>query len=133
MAEVQLSATPRTVLGKKVKALRRAGYVPANVYGHGIASEAVQVDLLSLSHLLRSAGRNVVVSLEVEGEKAPRPVMGRGVQRKPTTGQLLHVDLYQVSLTEKIRTEVQLVLVGQAPAAVDLGGTLLQSLDSITV
>ena len=113
--------------------MRRAGHVPANIYGRGIESQAVQVDLLSIGHLLKSAGRNVVVSLQVEGEKDPRPVMLRGVQRKPATGQLLHVDFYQVSLTEKIRTEVPLVIVGQAPAAVDLGGTLLQGLDSISV
>ena len=133
MAELQLSVRPREVLGKKVRAMRRAGHVPANIYGRGLESQAVQVDLLSLSHLLRSAGRNVVVSLQVEGEKAPRPVMLRGVQRQPATGQMLHVDFYQVSLTEKIRADVPLVIVGQAMAAVDLGGTLLHSLDSVSV
>ena len=133
MAELQLQVKPRTVLGKKVRAMRQVGYVPANIYGHGIPSQAVQVDLLSLTHLLRSAGRNVVVSLEVEGEKGRRPVMVRGLHRRPTTGQVLHVDFYQVSLTEKIRTEVPIVLIGQAPAAADLGGTLLQGLDTVSV
>ena len=133
MAELQLQVKSRTVLGKKVRAMRRAGHVPANIYGRGIQSQAVQVDLLSLSHLLRSAGRNVIVSLQVEGEMAQRPVMLRGLHRRPTTDQILHVDFYQVSLTEKIRAEVPLLIVGQAPAAVDLGGTLLQSLDNISV
>src|SRR3972149_8255910 len=98
MAYVQLSVAPRDVLGKKVAALRRQGLTPANVYGRNLESRAVQVETVALTHLLRSAGRNVIVDLRIEGEDSPRPVMLRDVQRDPVTSGLLHGDFYQVSL-----------------------------------
>jgi large subunit ribosomal protein L25 len=133
MADVQLSVKPRRILGKKVAALRRQGITPANVYGHNLESKAVQVETAVLTQLLRSTGRNVIIDLQIEDEDSRRPVMMRAVQRHPVTSRLLHVDFYQVSLTEKMRAEVPLVLVGQAPAAAEFGGILLQSLDNIAV
>jgi large subunit ribosomal protein L25 len=116
-----------------VAALRRQGVTPANVYGRNLESKALQVETAVLTHLLRSAGRNVIIDLRIEDEKSPRPVMLRRVQRDPVTSKILHVDFYQVSLTEKMRSEVRLVLVGAAPAVGELGGVLLQSVDSIMV
>ncbi len=133
MAEIELSVRPRQVLGKKVAALRRQGLTPANVYGRNLESRSIEVETAVLTHLLRSAGRNVIIDLQIEGEKSPRPVMLRGLQRDPVTSRLLHADFYQVSLTEKVRAEVPLILVGDAPAVAELGGILLQSLDSIMV
>ena len=133
MADIQLSVKPRVVLGKKVAALRRQGVTPANVYGRNLESKAVEVETVVLTHLLRSAGRNVIIELHIEGEDSPRPVMLRAVQREPATSRLLHVDFYQVLLTQKMRAEVPLILVGEAPAVAEFGGILLQSLDSITV
>jgi len=133
MADIELSVKPRRVLGKKVAALRRQGVTPANVYGRNLESKAVEVETVVLTHLLRSAGRNVIIDLHIEGEDLPRPVMLRAVQREPATSRLLHVDFYQVSLTQKMRTEVPLILVGEAPAVAEFGGILLQSLNSIAV
>jgi large subunit ribosomal protein L25 len=133
MADIELSVKPRRVLGKKVAALRRQGVTPANVYGRNLESKAVEVETVVLTHLLRSAGRNVIIDLHIEGEDSPRPVMLRAVQREPATSRLLHVDFYQVSLTQKMRAEVPLILVGEAPAVAEFGGILLQSLDNITV
>jgi len=133
MADIELSVKPRSVVGKKVAALRRQGVTPANVYGRNLESKAVQVETAVLTHLLRTAGRNVIIDLRIEDEGSPRPVMLRGVQRDPVTSRLLHAEFYQVSLTQKMRAEVPLVLVGEAPAATELGGILLQSLDSIMV
>ena len=133
MTDIQLSVKPRVVLGKKVAALRRQGVTPANVYGRNLESKAVEVETVVLTHLLRSAGRNVIIELHIEGEDSPRPVMLRAVQREPATSRLLHVDFYQVLLTQKMRAEVPLILVGEAPAVAEFGGILLQSLDSITV
>jgi large subunit ribosomal protein L25 len=133
MADIQLSVKPRQVVGKKVAALRRQGVTPANVYGRNLESKAVEVETAVLTHLLRSAGRNVIIDLRIEDEKSPRPVMLRGLQRDPVTSRILHVDFYQVSLTQKMRSEVPLVLVGKAPAVAELGGILLQNVDSIMV
>lgn len=133
MAEIELSVKPRQVLGKKVAALRRQGVTPANVYGRNLESRAIEVETVVLTHLLRSGGRNVIIDLRIEDEDSPRPVMLRGVQRDPVTSRLLHADFYQVSMTQKMRAEVPLVVVGEAPAVAELGGILLQSLDSIMV
>lgn len=133
MQELELSAAPRSVLGKKVKGLRRLGITPANIYGRGIESQAVQVDTKALTHTLRRAGRNTILSLSVEGERVPRPVMVRDIQRNPVTDELLHLDFYQISLTEKMHAEVTVVLTGTAPAVSELGGILLQPVETVTV
>jgi large subunit ribosomal protein L25 len=133
MPDLEIRVEPRTVLGKKVKTLRRNGITPANVYGHRVESQAVQVETPAVVQLLRSGARNVIINLHLQGERKPRPVMVRGVQRDPPTGRLLHVDFYQVSLEEKMRAEVPLVLVGEAPAVSTQGGILLHSMDSVTV
>lgn len=133
MADVELQVEPREVLGKKVRTLRSGGLTPANVYGHGVQSQAVQADTPALTQLLRTAGRNVIIDLHVRGEAKPRSVMVRAVQRDPVSDKLLHVDFYQVSLREKMRAEVPLVLVGEAPAVSTYHGVLLQSLDTVMV
>jgi len=131
--QLELSVAPRSVLGKRVRALRRGGLTPANVYGHGVESRALQIETVTLVRTLRALERNAILSLCIEGEKALRPVMVRDIQRNPVSDRILHVDFYQVSLTEKMRADVPLLLTGKAPAVDDFGGILLQSLESISV
>ncbi len=130
--KVELKVSPREVLGKKVKALRRGGVIPANVYGNALESVAIQISKDDLVHLLHSAGRNEIVYLRLDGEE-PRPTFLRQIQRNPVTDAILHVDFYQISLKEKVRMDVRLVLVGTAPAEQTHGGTLLHSVDRIAV
>jgi large subunit ribosomal protein L25 len=130
--KVELNVSPRPVLGKKVKRLRREGIIPANVYGRALDSVAIQVVRDDLVRVVRTAGRNEIIYLRLDGEE-PRPTFVRQIQRNPVTDAILHVDFYQISLLEKVRIEVPLTLVGTAPAEQAYGGTLLHSLDSITV
>ena len=129
---VELKVTPRDVVGKKVSRLRREGVIPANVYGHGLDSVAIQVPKDELVHVMRTAGRNEIVYLRLDGDE-PRPTFLRQVQRNPVTDAILHADFYQISLKEKVRMEVPVALIGTAPAEQTHGGTLLHSLDSISV
>ena len=133
MNQLELSVAPRSVLGKRVRALRRGGLTPANVYGHGVESRALQIETVTLVRTLRALERNAILSLCIEGEKAPRPVMVRDIQRNPVSDRIFHVDFYQVSLTEKMRADVPLMLMGKAPAVDEFGGILIQSLENITV
>lgn len=133
MADIQLSVDPRTVTGKKVKALRRQGIIPAHLYGHGTESLALQAEKQTITGLLRRAGRNAIIGLQINGEGAPRPVVLRGVQRDPVTDELMHIDFFQISLTEMLRAEVPLVLIGNAPAVAAYSGVLLQTLNQIAV
>jgi large subunit ribosomal protein L25 len=130
---VELTVAQRSVLGKKVKALRRRGITPANIYGHRIGSQAVEVDSVTLVHTLKVLERNAILSLRIEGEKGERPVIVREVRRDILNDKILHVDFYQVSLAEKMKADVPIILVGKSPAVEDLGGILLQGLDSIAV
>lgn len=133
MADVQLVVDPRTVTGKKVKALRRQGITPAHLYGRGTESLALQAETQTITSLLRTAGRNAIIDLQINGEHEPRPVVLRGVQRNPVTGELVHIDFFQISLTERLRAEVPLVITGEAPAVNVYNGVLLQSLDHLSV
>ena len=133
MANSELNASPRTVLGKKVAQLRRTGVTPANIFGHKIESTSVQMDTVELTHLLRASSRNAIINMTVEGESAARTVVVRDLKRNAVTDQLLHVDFYQVSMTEKMRADVPVVLVGVSDAVTTFGGVLLQMSEKIAV
>lgn len=133
MANSELKAAPRTVLGKKVAQLRRTGITPANIFGNKIESTSVQTDTAELIHLLRASSRNAIINMNVEGETAARTVVVRDLKRNAVTGQLLHVDFYQVSMTEKMRADVPVVLVGVSDAVTTFGGVLLQMAEKIAV
>ena len=133
MDQIQLSASSREILGKKVRFLRRQGLTPANLYGHHVKSTALQVDTHDLKQTLAQAGKSTLIALKVDSAKRPKMVIVRDVQREPLSGDVLHVDLYQVKMEEKIKLEVPLLLVGDAPAIKDRGGILVQNLNSIEV
>jgi large subunit ribosomal protein L25 len=133
MANVELQVAPRTILGKKVAQLRRDGKTPANVFGHRLESQAVEADTVELTHLLRGITRNAIINLNVAGEPAPRTVVVRELTRHPVTDRLLHVDFYQVSMTEMMRADVALVLTGVSDAVTTFGGVLLQMLETVSI
>lgn len=133
MGDLQLAVDPRVVTGKKVKSLRREGIVPAHLYGRGTESLSLQTSKQTVANLLRTAGSNQIIDLQVNGESEPRPVVLRGIQRDPVTGDLVHIDFFQISLTERLRAEVQIVLTGEPPAVQVHGGVLLQTLDHLTI
>jgi large subunit ribosomal protein L25 len=133
MANSELQVAPRTVLGKDVKKLRRSGQTPANIYGHKIESTAVQADSAALLRLFKSASRNQIINLKVDGEASPRTVVVREVARHPVTHNVLHVDFFQVSMTEKMRAQVPVVLTGSSDAVATYQGILLQMIEVIEV
>ncbi|HIE17464.1 MAG TPA: 50S ribosomal protein L25 [Dehalococcoidia bacterium] len=134
MKRLELEASKREVLGKKVRFLRRQGLIPANIYGHGINSIPVQLDAKSLKQLLANTGTTDLISLKITGSKTPVRVLVRDVQRNPLTDELLHVDFYQVEMTERIKVEVPLVFIGEAPVLDRVKGTsLLHLVDSLYI
>src|SRR6266550_1887398 len=128
----ELRVAPREVLGKKVKALRRQGLTPANIYGHNVESQAIQVATEELKHVLKSAGRNDIVYLRLDGDD-PRPTFVRDVQQHPVTDAIQHIDFLQISLREKVRADVPIHLTGLSPAVDTYGGILMHGLDHVTV
>ncbi|MFW6102865.1 MAG: hypothetical protein ACOC7M_01075, partial [Chloroflexota bacterium] len=102
MDTISLNVTKRQVLGKKTKALRRAGITPAHVFGHGVKSQPLQGNTTEIERVLSRAGTSRLISLGIEGEKRHRSVLVREVQREPVTDLLVHVDFYQVRSKEKM-------------------------------
>lgn len=131
-ARATLAAEHRDVIGKKVASLRRAGRLPAVVYGHGVDSASISVDAHEFEQLRRHTGPNALVDLSVDGTKA-RPVLVHSVQVHPVNRRTLHVDLFLVRMTEELTVEVPLVATGESPAVIQHGGTLLHPSESVRV
>ncbi len=127
----ELRAKVRDILGKKVRFLRRQGLTPANLYGRGMDSTPLQVETPILERLIARVGRNALIALRVDGDKKPRLAMIRDIQRHPLSGKLLHVDFFQVEVTQKVRAEVPLAFIGEPPAVKTLRGTLIRNLTSL--
>jgi large subunit ribosomal protein L25 len=108
---VNLTLEPRTESGRRLKALRRQGRLPAVVYGHKVDAVSVMVDGREFARAFQKVGRNQLLDLRI-GDEPVRKALVREVQRSPRYGDLLHVDFYQVDLTEKIESEVPLEFEG---------------------
>jgi len=131
-SRLSLAAEPREVIGKKVAVLRRAGRLPAVVFGRGISSESVSLDAHDFEQLRRKAGQNALIDLSVDGKKA-RPVLVHGVQVHPVHRRPLHVDLFLVRMTEELIVEVPLVAIGISDAVENLNGTLLHPIEAVRI
>jgi large subunit ribosomal protein L25 len=129
---VKLEAEPRSVVGKKVKLLRRQGLVPANIYGHQRDSMALQLSEKLVTHRISRSSRSTLFSLSLDGGE-PQPVLVKELQRHPTTGRVLHIDFYRVAMTEKLKASVPLRFVGEAPAVKQFDGSMLHNLSSVEV
>ncbi len=128
-----MNAEEREVLGKKVEQLRRVGHLPAHVFGKKVKGENVAVELREFLKISKQAGETGVIDLKIGHEKV-RPVMIRAVQKDHLTGQPIHVDFYQVNLSEKVTVPVPIILVGEQPESVHLGESIvLQTLNEVQV
>ncbi len=133
MEQIELQATKREVLGKKVRFLRRQGVTPVHLFGHDVKSVALQCDTTQLQRVLLQAGKTRLISLKLDKAEKPRNVVVREVQREPITDELFHVDFYQVRMAEKIKADVPIVLVGEAPALKLKENMLLQELNNLAI
>ncbi len=127
-----LAAEHREVTGKAVSRLRKAGRLPAVVYGHGEGSANVTVDAHEFDLLRKHTGPNTLVDLTIDGKKA-KPVLINGVQVHPVNRRALHLDLFLVKMTEELTVDVPLVPIGESVAIAQLGGTLLHVTETVKV
>ncbi len=131
MDQVVLKAERRHVIGKQVKQLRRAGKLPAVLYGKHIDPIPLVLDARDAEKALRGLSTSTLVILEVEGTRHTAVVRER--QKDFIKNKLLHVDFQALSLTEKMRVEVPIELEGEAPAVKTYGGILVHTLESVEV
>lgn len=131
MKRHKLAVEKRKVLGKKVKKLRKEGFLPANLYGKSIKSLAVQVPYKDFETVYRQAGVTGIIDVEVGGEV--RPSLIHNVQQDYYNHKLLHVDFFQVNLKEKVTTMVKVITVGEPKAVSEKIGLLLQPLSEVQI
>ena len=131
--QIELAAEPREIQGRRVKQLRSQGWIPAIVYGHHTAPRPLQVELKMLNKVLARAGESRLISLRVAGSEAPQTVLVREVQRDILNHLPLHVDFYEVSMTEKLRATVPLHFVGRSPLVANGDALLNEALTEVEV
>lgn len=128
---MELKAKLRTELGKKVKVLRRAGFLPAVLYGEGIQSQPITVTYKDFEKTYKEAGESTLITLEVEGK--PYNVLIHDIKNDPLKGTPLHADFYAVRMDKTIRTKVPLEFFGESAAVKNEGGVLVKVMKELEV
>ena len=128
MAQYQLNAETRSIRGKQVRHLRAAGYVPAILYGREADTLLLKCDAAELGRLLGAAGTTSLVDIIIDGDQQ-RTVLVRDVQIDPVRRTVRHLDLYQVVMTETVRMEVGISLVGEPV----FQGNIFQDMTSVEI
>lgn len=131
MEEIVLNAQHRDVIGKQVKALRRAGLLPAVIYGRGMDPQAIILNYREAVRILPGITSSALLTVSVAGE--PHTTLVRQKQHHPVTGALLHVDFQRISMTEKIKVTVGIEFIGESPAVKNFNGVLVTGQENLEV
>jgi large subunit ribosomal protein L25 len=128
VAEARIDAETRTEFGKgAARRTRRAGRIPAVLYGHGTDPQHLSLPELEFKRIVRDQGRNAVVTINIGG--TPQLALTKTVVSHPIRPYIEHVDLLVISRGEKVGVDVQVIIVGDAAP-----GTLVtQELNAIQV
>lgn len=133
MTKHTFSVEPRTIVGRKVKQLRKTGLVPAGIFGKTITSQNIQLKSKDFLKLIKTIGESSLIYLQVKGDNTEKPVLVRELTSDPVSGELLHVSFNQVSLKEKVAATVSIEITGESPAERDKLGILVQQLDQVDI
>jgi large subunit ribosomal protein L25 len=131
MDKVVLKATERKLTGRHVRALRRSGQLPGVIYGHNVEPVSISLDAREASRVLGKLSSSSLITVDVEGKEYPSLV--REKQMNYIKRNLIHVDFQVVSLTEKIRANVGIVLTGNSIAVKDFNAMLINGLTELEV
>lgn len=131
MEKVVINATKRTVIGKQVRALRRESKLPGVIYGTKVDPIAITMELKEATRILNTTTSSSVITLNLEGVEYAALV--REKQRNIMKNRFIHIDFQAVSQTEKIRAEVNIEVVGTAPAVKDYNGVVVEGITKVNV
>ncbi|MEI7653352.1 MAG: 50S ribosomal protein L25 [bacterium] len=126
-----LNCSPRTSFGKKNRALRKSGIVPAIIYGEGADSTAVSLSAIEFKKVFAQAGETAVIYCVVDGKEIPTLVSDVSINSILDT--VNHIDFRRVNLKKEISAQVPVELTGESPAVKSLGGVLLQQIKELEV
>lgn len=131
--EITMQAQHREIVGKKVRRLRRQGWIPGVLYGRGMDPTNVQVEERELKDVYRQAGMTALVGVFLESQAEPQPVLIRELQRDAFGIDILHVDLEVVDLKQVITANVPIELVGKSPVEEEGEAVVARGLEEIEV
>jgi large subunit ribosomal protein L25 len=131
MEKVVLQAEKRKIIGKHVKTLRREGKVPAIIYGSDVGSLPITLDMRETTNVLNKVSSSALLTINVEGDE--HATLVREIQQDYLKGTLIHVDFMAVSMKEKLRTNVSISLVGDAPVLEEYSAMIMSGVDTIEV
>lgn len=132
MEKIVLTATHRDVIGKKVKNLRKEGKLPAVLFGYGINSTPIVLDLKETTKILSTVGSSTLVTIDLEGKEFNALVRER--QRDIIYRTLTHLDFQAISMTETVRTQVPVNIGEQDVAAViEFGAIINTGIDMLEI
>lgn len=131
MEKYVLQAEKREIIGKKVKALRREGKLPAVIYGAEIEPQAITLNTKEVRQTLKIIGANTLVTIKLG--KQEHLALVRDIQREVIMRDLLHIDFQAVSLDESISSSVPIQVEGDAPAVSEFNAVLTLALDELEI
>ena len=129
---VSLDAQQRDIIGKKVKTIRAQGVTPAVLYGHGIENVLLSIPTKILEKVYKQAGESTLLDLTVDG-KNQRKVIIQDIQYDNVKGNIIHIDLHEVRMTEILTTEIPLKFIGESKAVKELAGVFVANMDHLKV
>lgn len=131
METIILEAKAREITGKKVSELRDQEMIPGIVYGKKLEPINISLSSKEFTKIFKQAGDTSVVDLKIDNEKAHK-VLIQNVDYTPTRDRITHVELLAISLTDKVKVGVPVVLINTENPE-KLGGNLILNLDEIEV
>ena len=129
--KVELSVELRTVIGKKVRAMRREGKIPGNIFGVDYVSKSIAVPSMDFMKAFKIAKETGIVYIKLDSENIPTLI--KAVQRHPVNHSILHVDFRKIDLKQKIETQVPVQTVGTSEAVSQKGAVLLTQANELTI
>lgn len=128
---IELKAQQRTAFGRAVTALRKAGFIPAELYGHGVENIHLSVPAKDFAKAFKAAGESTLIDLAYDSKRIP--VLIHDLARDSRSGDVLAIDFYQVRLDELIKVKVPIHFEGEAPAVKNLAGVLVKAVQELEV
>jgi len=113
---MELKVQERKIFGKKTKTLRNEGFIPAEIYGHGVSNKHISVPKKSFLKIFKEAGENTVINLVTDKNKEI-PVLISYIHKNNLKGKILTVDFHEIKMDEKIQIKVPFEFLGEAPAS----------------
>jgi len=127
-----LQAEKRESLGRKAQKIREEKMIPGVVYGPDRDSSPLKIPYLDFEKVYSQVSGSGLINLKV-GQEKPAQVLIHDVQYNPLNDRIQHVDFYQIKEGEKVRVEIDLEFIGEAPAVKKLGGSLMTPLSELEI